>query len=157
MINASLKEIKNELKILQPDQLIELCLHLTKYKKENKELLAYLLFESHDEELYVRNVKLLIDKEFELVSKSNLFHAKKTVRKILRITNKYIKYSKLKTTEAELLIYFCKKLKKTGIPLHSTTAIGSLYFRQMLKIQKTIAALHEDLQYDFLQEINETL
>lgn len=151
---ASLKEIKTELSLIHPEQLINICIHLAKYKKENKELLSYLLFESQDEEHYIKQIKELIDEEFKGINKSNLYYAKKTVRKILRITNKFIKYSGSKQTEVELLIYFCKKLLRSGLPLHVNTVIGNIYFRQYLKIKKLISSLHEDLQYDYLEEIN---
>ena len=49
MKTASLKEIKTELENVSPALLLELCLKVTKFKKENKELLTYLLFEEHDE------------------------------------------------------------------------------------------------------------
>ena len=45
---ASISEIKTELKGLPPAQLTELCLRLARFKKENKELLTYLLFEAND-------------------------------------------------------------------------------------------------------------
>ena len=114
---ASLKEIKDELNALQHDQLVELCVRLVKYKKENKELVAYLLFEVDDEKKYVQDVKSEIDDLFKEVNKSNSYLAKKTIRKILRIANKQIKFSGLKQTEVEVLIHFCLKLKKTGIPM----------------------------------------
>ena len=70
---ASLKEIKLELGALHPQQLLELFLRLAKYKKENKELLTYLLFEKIDENQYVCNVKLLADEMFEGVNKSSSY------------------------------------------------------------------------------------
>ena len=45
----TLKEIKQELNALSKEEVQELCLRLSRFKKENKELLAYLLFESKDE------------------------------------------------------------------------------------------------------------
>ena len=42
---ASLSEIRKELQMLPPKRLQELCLRIARYKKENKELLAFLLFE----------------------------------------------------------------------------------------------------------------
>ena len=44
-----LQHIKKEIQHLPTEQLAELMLRLARYKKENKELLTYLLFESHDE------------------------------------------------------------------------------------------------------------
>jgi hypothetical protein len=153
MKTASLKEIKTELSSLPPQQLIELCLRLAKYKKENKELLTYLLFDSTDEKLYIKDVKDQIDEQFEAVNMSNIYLAKKTVRKVLRTVNKYIKYSGSKQTELEIVIYFCKKIRKSGLPLYANSALGNIYIRQVERMKKTLAALHEDLQYDYLEEI----
>eukprot|EP01035_Chromulina_nebulosa_P010965 gene10965-14684_t len=66
---------------------------LTKYKKENKELLTYLLFEAHDEQQYIRNVQLEITTQFGEINTDNIYYAKKGIRKVLRMANKFIKYS----------------------------------------------------------------
>ena len=47
---VTVKKIKDELTHKTASELMEICLQLSKFKKENKELLTYLLFESHDEE-----------------------------------------------------------------------------------------------------------
>jgi uncharacterized FlaG/YvyC family protein len=146
---ASLKEIKTELHTLHPAKVLELCMHLAKYKKENKELLTYLLFEAENEELYVKEIKEQIDEQFKSLNKSSVFLAKKTIRKVLRTTNKYIRYSGSKQTEVELLICFCKKIKKTGIPLRANSVLGNLYIRQVQRIKKALSTLHEDLQFDY--------
>jgi len=153
MKTATLKELKAELNLLIPLELINICIHLSKYKKENKELLSYLLFESSNELEYVKSVKNHLDEQFEDVNKNNLYLTKKMLRKILKTTNKYIKYSDSKKTEVELLIHFCKKTKSLGIRLPENTALGNLYLRQIQKIRKVLATLHEDLQYDYAEEI----
>ena len=153
MKTASLKEIKTELIMLHPRRIQDLCLHMAKFKKENKELLSYLLFESQDESAYIAGVKSQIDQLFKEVNKSNTYLAKKTVRKILRIANKQIKFSGSKQTEVEILIHFCKKLKNAGIPLPVNSAMGNLYLRQFEKIRKSLATLHEDLQFDYSEEL----
>ena len=57
-------EIKQELNTLSAKELLELCLQLAKYKKDNKELLSYLLFEADDLPSYIAGVK----EEIELMS-----------------------------------------------------------------------------------------
>jgi len=150
---ASLKEVKAELSTLSPEQVLDICMHLAKYKKENKELLTYLLFEAADEPSYIEKVKEFISEQFEDINQSNVYFIKKTLRKILRITNRYIKYSGSKQTEAELLIFFCKKIRNSGIPIQPNTALGNLYQRQIQKILKALSALHEDLQFDYSKEM----
>ncbi|MEI6767280.1 MAG: hypothetical protein WCM76_16740 [Bacteroidota bacterium] len=157
MKGASLKELKAELSTLHQAELFQLCMRLAKYKKENKELLTYLLFESADENAYIGKVKTLISDGFEGINKTNLYLVKKMVRKILRTTNKFIKYSGSGQTEVELLIFFCKQLRAAGVPLQVNTALGNLYLAQIQKIRKTLLTLHEDLQYDYTQEMKPLL
>lgn len=154
---ASLNEIKKELKTLSNAQLLEISLQLAKYKKENKELLTYLLFEAHDEASYIKGVKEIMDEMFSEVNRHNLYLAKKVMRKILSVTNKHIKYSGKKQTEVELLIYYCKKLKATRIKYENNMPLNNIYNRQLIKIGKSITQLHEDLQYDFMDELKPLL
>ncbi|MEQ1553915.1 MAG: hypothetical protein ABL929_07050 [Ferruginibacter sp.] len=144
MKTASLKELKQELENTPTEVLLELCIKLTKYKKENKELLTYLLFEEGNENNYVNSIKTIIDELFETINKTQMYFAKKTLRKIVRIANKYIKYSNSKTTEPDVLLHFCKKMKALNI-----------YLSQIKKIKKAIAAMHDDEQYDYLKLLTE--
>ena len=81
---VSVKELKSELKHQSQSELIELCLQLSKFKKENKELLTYLLFEATNEEGYIELVKAEIDELFSIINTNTYFYIKKSVRKILR-------------------------------------------------------------------------
>ncbi|MHC1703563.1 MAG: hypothetical protein AB9846_06615 [Tenuifilaceae bacterium] len=153
MKTASLNELKNELLHLKPDDVIALCMRLAKFKKENKELLTYLLFEAIDEKNYVDGIKKEIDEQFEGMNKSNSYYAKKTLRKILRFTNRFIKYSGSKQTEVNLLIYFCIKMKKSGLPIRNNTVISNLFQRQIQRIKKALSTLHEDLQFDYQDDL----
>ena len=74
---ASVNEIKQELKELNSIQLTELCLRLARFKKENKELLTYLLFEAHDLPAYINSVKEQIDEDFAQINTTNIYFAKK--------------------------------------------------------------------------------
>ena len=148
---ASINDLKKELENLPADELVEICVRLAKFKKENKELMNYLLFESHDEQAYMELVKKEISEQFTEINQSNLYFAKKSIRKILRTTGKYIKYTASKEMEIELLVHFCHTLKASGIPFYNSTALNNLYQAQLKKINKTISTLHEDLQYDYLK------
>ena len=156
MKSGTLAEIKKELQELEPKQLADLCIALAKYKKDNKEYLDYLMFESHDKNGFVNQVKQLIDENFtELNPSTNLYYAKKSLRKILRIINKYIKYIGDKAIAAELHIYFCLKLKQSKIPIEKSARLVNLKAGEIKKIQVLIDSLHEDLQYDYLRELEE--
>ena len=146
---VTLREIKQELNTLSTQEIQELCLRLSRFKKENKELLTYLLFESHNENSYIESVKSYMDKEFEAINTDSYFYMRKSMRKILRNAKKFIRYSQKKETEVELLLYFCKKLKDFKPPINKSTQLQNMYNRQILLSKKIIGSFHEDLQYDY--------
>lgn len=154
---VSAKKLKEELKTLTPVELIDICLRLSRFKKENKELLTYLLFESHDEVSYINSVKEEIDKQFENVNKKSYYLIRKSLRTILKNVKKYSRYSPKKETEVELLIYFCRKLKEFKPSILRNTRLTNLYLTQIETIQKKISLLHEDLQFDFGEEMNDLI
>jgi len=150
---SSISALKKELSTLPKRDVIDIRMNMVKYKKENKELLSYLLFDANNEPEYIRNIKEEINIQFAEINLSHLYFAKKSIRKILKTTNKYIRYSGHKQTEVELLIHFCTKFKKSGISIKSSNSLSNLYENQVRKIRLTIGALHEDLQHDYLEEI----
>lgn len=150
---ATVRELKQELNDCSHQELITLCLRLSKFKKENKELLTYLLYEASNEDSYIEQVQEEIVKEFQQINTSSFYYIKKSVRKILRITKKYIRYSASKETEVALLIYFCKELKQMRPSIQNNTTLQNLYERQIIAVRKIISSLHEDLQYDFEMEL----
>ncbi|PKH52411.1 hypothetical protein CXF68_17690 [Tenacibaculum sp. Bg11-29] len=154
MKTATVKILKDELKHKNTNELLELCLKLARFKKENKELLTYLLFESHDEESYILGVKNEIDTLFEGISTKSYFFIRKSVRKILTSTKKYIRFSKKKETEVELLLYFCLKLKNFKPSIKKSPRLQNILVTQVKLIEKILITLHEDLQYDYRLELD---
>lgn len=150
---ATIHEIKKELEQLEPGQLEALCLRLAKFKQENKELLTYLLFEAHNEQDYVEQVKHETTAEFQAIPNLNLYYAKKSLRRILRMVNKQIRYSGVPDTEVALRIHFCAELKKSEIRMDKSPVLMNLYQQQLKKIQQALMKLDEDLQYDYQSEI----
>jgi hypothetical protein len=146
---VSVVTIRKELKHLPANELAELCLRLSRFKKENKELLTYLLFESHNETGYIESVKAYMDEEFKRINRDSFFYIRKSVRKILRNVKKYTRYSQKKETEVELLLYFCEILKDFKPSIKRSTQLQNMYNRQLLLAKKIINTLHEDLQYDY--------
>ena len=153
MKTASLKEIKTELENIPPQELLSLCLRLAKFKKENKELLNYLLFESTDEQEYVRGVNEILGEMFLAVNTKNIYFAKKTIRKIIRTANRYIKYTSAEATETEILLFVCGKINELQINLKKNTALLNLYLSLIKRINKAVNSMHEDMQYDYKKEV----
>ncbi len=155
MTTASLNELKKEIVTQDVARIQELCLRLVKYKKENKELLSYLLFEAHDESKYVEGVKVEMDELFKELPEGNTYYIKKSLRKILRIVNRHIKYSGIKSTEIELRVYFCKGFRKARIRLDEGTVLYNLYQQQIKKIKTAMSALPDDLQFDYNNDLEQ--
>ena len=154
---ATVKELKLELSNRSSNELLELCLRLSKFKIENKELLTYLLYEASDEATYIQNIKGEIADQFEQVNRSSYYFIKKSTRKILRTTKKYIRYSKKKETEVELLLYFCSELKNMRPSMENNVPLVNLFNRQIVAIRKILPALHDDLKHDYETELNTLL
>ncbi len=152
---VSVKELSQELLNRSPKELRDLCLRLSRFKKENKELLTYLLFESSDEESYIESVKKEIDLQFEQVNRKSPYFIKKGVRRILLNTKKYIRYSQNKKTEIDLLIYYCAGLKNFKPSIQKNKALRNMFSRQTETLREKLSQLHEDLQYDYEVEISE--
>lgn len=155
MTTASLNELKKEIVTLDVARIQELCLRLAKYKKENKELLSYLLFEAHDESKYIDGVKLEMDDLFRQLPEGNSYYIKKSLRKILRVVNRHIKYSGIKSTEIELRVYFCKGIKTARVRLDEGTVLYNLYQQQLKKINTVVSALPDDLQFDYHSDLEQ--
>ena len=153
MKTARVHELKRELRDQSPEELMELCLSLSKFKKENKELLTYLLYEAADEEAFIAGVKEEVDLQFDEINTTSYYFIKKSVRKILRMIKKFIRYSKKKETETELLMYFCLKLREFKPSFDRNTTLQNIYDRQIVLIKKAISSMHEDLQFDYLMEL----
>ena len=152
---ATLAEIKKELQQRSPEEISQLCLRLARFKKENKELLTYLLQESEDEASYVEGIKTEVEGMFDQINVKSYHYIKKSVRKILGTLKKYIRYSGNKETEVELLLHFCQQLRAFRPSIRGHSTLVNLYQRQLVHIEKQIGSLHEDLQYDYGQLLGE--
>jgi hypothetical protein len=155
MYTASIAEIKRELKERSQIELINYCLRLAKFKKDNKELLHYLLFEAIDEENYKAELKEEIEAQFSEINLDSVYYAKKNIRRILRQVTKHIRYSGIKETEIELLICFCQNFRRLPLPFHESRVLINLYDRQIKNITKALNTLDEDLRLDYEQDVSE--
>jgi hypothetical protein len=146
---ASIHELKIDLGHKDQKELIAICLRMAKYKKENKELLTYLLRDSDNESHYVGKLKEEISGQYQEMNTSSTYVAKKSLRKILRYMDRFVKYSGNKESEIELRIHYCKELKSSKIRINQSVLISNIYNRQIERIQKRLLEIHEDLRFDF--------
>jgi len=150
---ASLAEIKRELKERSSEEVLAICLRLGRFKKDNKELLTYLLFEAGDESSYIKLLKEDIVDMMEEINMNHLYYVKKGLQKIVRSLNKSLRYSGQKQTEVEVRMYFCECIRASGIAISRHNTINNLYYREIKRIEKALTGLHEDLQADYRLEL----
>lgn len=74
---ATVKQLKDQLNEQPPANVVALCLRLAKFKKENKELLTYLLFDAEDEAGYVQDIKEEVDAAFAEINTYSFYYIKK--------------------------------------------------------------------------------
>ena len=147
--------IKKQLQSLPKEVLIEHCLRMAKYKKDNKELLNYLLFEQEYEEDYINEIKADIKTAFAEINRETFYYAKKNIRRIHKMTIKHIKHSGKKATEIELLIFFCLRMQNCGVGFKESRVMTNLYQRQIANIEKALRSLHEDIRIDYEDDLHQ--
>ena len=146
---ATISQLKKELVKLDPDELLDVCVRLAKFKVESKELLTYLLMKADDEIGYANELCSEID---ELLDTPGKIH-KKTLRKVVRWMNKSIRFSGDKETELQVRIHFCRRIKDKEIRFGNCRVSANMYATQLKKISKVIDKVHPDLQFDFRQQM----
>lgn len=149
MPTSSLSEIKKDLNQLPRQELFELCVRLGRFKAENKALITYELFYKDDEDSYIKAIKEELLDSLLVINTDSYFYMKKTIRKVLKQIRLFSRLTTEKTTEIELLIFFCQELNELEPSIHHNKMLSNLYQRQVDSISKKIRGLHEDLQYDY--------
>lgn len=156
MDTASIKQLKDTLSTLGREELTGLLLRMVKFKKENKELLTFLLFEADDLDAYVYEISQEIKDEFENYLLKTAYYKRKGCRRILRILKKYIKYAADKEVEVRLLLAYVSMVAESKTFI-TDRVIQKIAFRQLLLAEKSIVKLHEDLQYEYKLELEELI
>ena len=146
---ASIAELKKELVKLEHGDLLEACLRLARFKKDNKELLTYLLFLCQDEQAFANSLCQEIDEQFLLTPNAH----KKTLRKVIRWMNKCLRFTKVKDTEIQVRLHFCRSLRSSKTPIRRSKVVTNMYSGQLKKVRTIIEKLHDDIKFDVEQEV----
>jgi hypothetical protein len=151
----SLSSIKADLKHLSESELIALVADLSKLSRENKAFLFFKLNEKDNPRLFIDMAQEELEKEFQMANTKNYHYAKKAAQSIRRKLNKHLKLTKNKSDQIEVIEFFCRNLERYGYLSFRHPVIDNLYATQVGKIERLVAALHEDIQYDYELPIRE--
>ena len=152
---ASLAEIKKELQLLSQKELIAVIADLAKFSTDNKLLLYFQLYGRDHPELFKDMVQEELVNEFQMANTRNYHYAKKSLQSIRRKLNKFLKFTKDKPIQIELIAFFCEMSYEYGYLAFRHPVIENLYQLQLGKIEKLLSQLHEDLQYDYQLKVKE--
>lgn len=152
---ASLAEIKKELQHLSQKELIEVITDLSKFSTDNKLFLYFKLYGREQPDLFAEMVQEELINDFRNGNQRNAHYAKKSAQAIRRKLNKYLKFTKDKPTQIDLISFFCEMLYEYGYLMYRHPVIENLYLLQVGKVERLIGQMHEDLQFDYRDKIRE--
>ena len=157
MVPASIDTIKTELKQLPPKKVLELVVRLARFKKENKELLTWLLFESSDEAAYIAQVRKEITEEVEKIDGLTAYQYKKQFRKIQRKINKPIKYMGSKTAAAELYMHMIELIDRKKKTVFIRAFLEKAHEQYVRKVNILLPGIPEDLAADISRQLRQVV
>lgn len=144
----SLVNLKKSLKQLPPEELMELVLRLTKYKKENKELLTFLVSYESDAQALCVDFKEELSEAFADMN-AHGYYAAKTMRKQLKLVTQFRRFTKSNEYTIDLQAHYLRTVIQYLSPTQRNRSVQSILYRVLLRIEKDISKLHEDLRYDY--------
>lgn len=155
MLDRSLKNIKDELKQFSQEELLEFTARIIRSKKENKELAAYILFEQDREDEYAQKLIDHLNAELEDINYSRPFIAKKSIRRVNRLSNRYLKYSGNTETALKVTIFLAEKVTAKSRQHRLMRHTEKIIEQYLTKYNKLLSGMHEDLQYDYQNVLND--
>jgi hypothetical protein len=155
MKDYSLADIKKELKHFSKEELVNWYIDLIKFKKINKGFSTFQVFHSQSEAQFVELVKADLTEGFQELNHANDFYIKKGLQKINRQLTLVLSYPLTDVSKIELSIYFLEEFNRHVGRKKNHTVIYNIYLRVLAKLEKWVAKLHEDLQFDFEEKISD--
>lgn len=155
MFNPKIAEIKKAVSYLDEQELRALLMDIIGFSTDNKRFAYFKLHEQQDEQFFLVESKEFLLQEFFKAVNTNFWTGKKSLQKLRSTLNKLLKFTKRKDFQLELILYFCQQAKEFGYLSYKHPVIDNLYATQLRKAESLISKLHEDLQYDYQQQVEE--
>ncbi|HPI54577.1 MAG TPA: hypothetical protein PLU10_07770 [Chitinophagaceae bacterium] len=149
MLQTPLINIRKEMSSLSHKEISELCIRLIRYKKENKELADYFLFEKHQEHSYLLSAKSEIQSLFGNIQTLQPYLVKKSIRKIIRLAERYSKYAANPIIFLELYLEIMQQMREHFPQWNQLEPLVKIAQSLEKKSMRLLPKLHEDLQFDY--------
>ncbi|TVR38558.1 MAG: hypothetical protein EA392_08775 [Cryomorphaceae bacterium] len=149
MNSSSLPQLRKIWKDLSAEELHQLLDRLGRFSRDNKELLHYLLVFGNNEDAYISAICHQLDEGFEGLNRQNITWTRKGLRRLVRMLNRYVRYSGKTDTEIVLRTEFCNRMLVHGIPLEKSAVVGNMFNRELDRISRALSKLHPDQQLDY--------
>lgn len=156
MEKFSLSEIRKELSFAGAEELRIICLRMARFKKDNKDHLAFLLFQKEEPE-FIQSVKEEVTEALADIQRMHVYQARKVLQKTLSMLIKYKKFCLSRVFEIEVMLHFIKTMQSKQISEYTPSYIGQFYKKQQLKLVKILESLDEELFMDYKQEVEDLL
>jgi hypothetical protein len=151
----SLSELKKELNYLDEKEAKNLLLELVKYSSENKSFIYFQLYSRDNHDFFAKNIKVELDFLFFFANTNHIHVAKKSIQGIRSKLTKFLKLTKNKADQAEVILFFCEKMNEHDFLSFRYPVITNIFNSQLNKAKKLILTLHEDLQSDYESRIED--
>ena len=149
MLQTPLINIRKEMSSLSHKEITELCIRLIRFKKENKELADYFLFEKHQEHSYLLAAKSEIQSLFGNIQTTQPYLVKKSIRKIIRLAERYSKYAANPIIFIELYLEIMQHIQEYFPHWKQVVPLMKITESLEKKSRRLLPKLHEDLQFDY--------
>ncbi|MFM7709422.1 MAG: hypothetical protein ACKO5C_00765 [Ferruginibacter sp.] len=149
LLEVGVQELRKRTADLQTSELIQLLSRLMRFKRENKELVAYELFVRDQPEVWFSEIRESFNSELETMNTSHPYFMKKTMRKLIRRAKTYARYAGDPAIESELFCGLLEVFNEHHLHVHPSDIVRKIYYDTFTRLEKNISKLHEDLQYDF--------
>jgi hypothetical protein len=153
LLKTGIHEIRVKTNELSVESMHRLLTRLMRFKRENKELVAFELFVRDEPEAWFADIRKECHATLDDMNTSHPYFMKKTLRKLIRTVKTYARYAGDPAIEAELLCILLEAFHQRRLHEHTADKIQKIVTDTQVRLQKIIAKLHDDLQYDFIRRL----
>jgi hypothetical protein len=146
-------DLKKILEAKEKSELESVILKLYSNNKDNKSFLEIYFSSESDSSLLLDDLKSKVEALFFNLSLNN-YYVKKQMLANQKKFNKYLMMVSESNNQFELVYYFLKLSIEHQVDVECYPATETVLMNQIKKVKKLCSKLHEDLQFDYFERVN---